>query len=122
MKRHRVICGSVLTRARTAGDTLQCRMIVEGDTLRATAPKCAKIVRALAGKRIALEMTGHRDNNALLNLLKCECKALSACGDVLAAYGSCHSSVMGAGAFEGKPHCGDQLMALHACITAAQPP
>ena len=88
----------------------------------AFSPKCAKFVRPLAGgAAVDLRATGQRTNNALLSLLKCECKARKVCDTPLARYAACHASVMGVGAYQGQPHCGDQLEALYACAVAAGP-
>jgi hypothetical protein len=94
-----------------------------GDELASLASdKCAKFAKALKERHVDIESTGHKDTNALVNLLKCETKALQVCSRHLAAYEACHKSVMGTGGYQGKKHCGEELKSLLSCVTEARTP
>ena len=66
-----------------------------------------------------LRATGCRANNDLVRLLVCE-SGRSLCREAIAAHGACHAGVMGAGSFEGRRDCGDELAALRACVAEAR--
>jgi hypothetical protein len=91
--------------------------MIVGDSLPVSeAKKCAKFRKALQSKVVHLEKIGDRDNNALVNWLKCEAKVKPSCGEATKAYFACHSSVMGAGTFEGKANCAHELRLLLLCV------
>jgi hypothetical protein len=88
---------------------------IDGSALPTTTAKCEKFRKALVGKKVDFNSTGSRENNALLNLLKCECKESKVCGPVQQRYAMCHKSVMGAGTFEGRNNCGTEMRELYDC-------
>ena len=78
--------------------------------------KCVKLARELPAAAVDLAKTGHRDTNALVKFLVCEARARKACTAAAAEYRACHSSVMGAGSFQGTHHCEKLLLALKECL------
>lgn len=78
--------------------------------------KCMKLMKVLNDKVVDINATGHRDNNALLKLLKCECKESKICLDVDKSYSTCHSNIMGTGSYKGRKDCGVELAELLQCI------
>lgn len=100
--------------------------VVDAPSSASGAPKCAKLAGALSKAaegsegRVDLSLTGSKDSNALVALLKCDAKALrgslSACPDLVKNYDKCHASVMGAGMFEGRRGCAEELRKLMVCV------
>ena len=91
--------------------------------------KCAKLAAALAksleagGGKLDLSLTGSKENNALVSLLKCDAKALKkalhhpgGCDDAVKRYDKCHASVMGTGMFEGRKGCAKEADDLRKCV------
>ena len=89
--------------------------LLEGSELLSVSRKCRKFRKALEGQNVDLAKCGDKTNNALVNLLRCECKQKKICEAEIANYSACHSSVMGAGAFKGRPDCAAELVKLRAC-------
>ena len=82
-------------------------------------PKCLKLLRQIRKKTIDSTATGDKYNNILVSFLECQGKTKEnkkSCHKVLKTYRQCHSSVMGTGSFNGKKHCGDELLQLKTCI------
>jgi hypothetical protein len=89
-------------------------------------PKCLKLAGALSktldgGKsKLDFSLTGSKENNALIALLKCDARALKDklphCGDAVKRYDKCHASVMGTGMFEGRKGCAAEAEDLLRCV------
>ena len=94
-------------------------MKVDGSSIHKSsniAGKCEKYLKPIKRKKkIDLQSIGNQQNNNLLDLLRCQCKAHKSCKDVEKFYSKCHSSVMGTGSFEGRKNCGEELEKLFAC-------
>ena len=86
------------------------------------APKCEKYLKPLTRKKkIDLHDIGNQQNNNLLDLLKCQCKANKICTNDQKSYMKCHASVMGTGSFAGKKHCGEEMEVLFRCAMGDGP-
>ena len=79
-------------------------------------PKCLPLLRQLLKKTMDYAATGNKYNNVLVSFFECQGKKQKSCPKVLKAYRQCHSSVMGTGSFNGKKHCGDELLQVKTCI------
>ena len=92
-------------------------MLVDGSKLPLPQKKCEKFSKSLVGKQIDTTKTGKKENNDLVNHLRCECKVLKICINSMSVYDNCHRSVMGAGVYEGRPNCAKELEQLLNCYT-----
>jgi hypothetical protein len=107
------------------GNTIHTIMKIESSTVHKNPnatidEKCDKYLKLIKRKKkIDLEAIGSKQNNILLNLLRCQSKQMSirrmkndsnnnnnGCSNVEKFYTKCHSSVMGTGNFNGRKHCG----------------
>lgn len=77
---------------------------------------CEKYLKSIRRKKkLDLQSIGSQQNNNLLDLLFCQCKARKKCREVKKIYSNCHRSIMGTGSFDGRKHCGDELEKLYEC-------
>jgi hypothetical protein len=95
---------------RVQGSVLHDPELIEG--------KCKKYLKAIKRKKkIDLEAIGSQQNNSLLDLLRCQSRAMTgSCKDHEAKYSKCHSSVMGTGLYNGRKNCGEELEKFFGCI------
>jgi hypothetical protein len=79
-------------------------------------PKCQSFAKSiLRKKKIDLESIGTKNNNLLVDFLRCQSKSRKHCTNVEKEYAKCHGSVMGTGSFQGKKNCGEELEKLLNC-------
>lgn len=81
------------------------------------APKCERFLAPIAKKTIDLDQIGHQHNNSLLDLIRCQQKALKICATEEKKYSACHASVMGTGSYNGNKNCGAELELFMSCVT-----
>ncbi|KAL7531129.1 hypothetical protein ACHAWF_003644 [Thalassiosira exigua] len=94
------------------------------------APACAKYLKPLSKKKrkpIDMDVIGTPAYNLLLDLLKCQAKhpnivgggsegGAKRCAKAEKAYSACHAAVMGVGSYEGRKHCGEEMVRLFQCV------
>jgi len=101
-------------------------MNVGGDSLpMASAKKCEKSRKLLAGKQVDLSATGDKLPNTVVAFLTCEVKTDPRAKEnlpLVEAYDKCHRSIMGTGNYPvtGRRHCGEELLQLLTAVTAAK--
>mmetsp|Transcript_15472 Transcript_15472/g.31552 ORF Transcript_15472/g.31552 Transcript_15472/m.31552 type:complete len:101 (+) Transcript_15472:338-640(+) len=81
--------------------------------------KCSKHFKVLSKvfRDVDLKACGSRENNALVQFLRCEVKhSYASCRPLLASYERCHKSVMGVGTFGKQTECASELKGLQFCV------
>ncbi|MGK3743089.1 MAG: hypothetical protein ACI90V_009945 [Bacillariaceae sp.] len=113
------------------------RMKIEGSTIHKNSnatidEKCDKYLKLIKRKKkIDLEAIGSKQNNILLDLLRCQSKQQMSttrmknnssndnnnnCNNVEKLYTKCHCSVMGTGNFNGRKNCSEELKCFLDCV------
>ena len=98
-------------------------MIVHGKRIRedfsdVADSKCEKLLVALSKKKmIALNETGSKSNNLLVDFLRCHTRVFSreSCKPAGKSYARCHASVMGTGNYKGAKDCKNELQEWMNC-------